>query len=152
MIIASENPAALDVAAAAMIGYKAGELPILLQARKRGMIKSFEDVDIIGQIREFHFKKLVKKDLDRPFDRGSIFVKHTYVDLVVDTSICSRCGKCTDACPVKAVSQKDGQFHIDGARCINCYHCKSACPEGAIRIAPTFMNRLIWAARKITGL
>ncbi|SHJ50382.1 Uncharacterized conserved protein, DUF362 family [Dethiosulfatibacter aminovorans DSM 17477] len=152
MIIASENPAALDVVAATMIGYKTGELPILLQASKRGMIKSFEDIEIIGHKRDFHFKRLVKKDLDKPFDSDSIFVKHTYVDLEVDSRICSLCGKCKDSCPVKAVSKKNGGVHIDATRCINCYHCMSICPENAIEINPTPMNRLIWVIRKVTGL
>jgi uncharacterized protein (DUF362 family) len=44
VIFASTNAAAIDIIAAEMIGYEAGELPILIQARKRGMIESFEDI------------------------------------------------------------------------------------------------------------
>ena len=152
VVLASENPAALDIVAATMIGYKVDEIPMFIQAKRRGMIREFEDIQIIGEIKPVQFRKLVKEGVDRPYDNSSIFVKHTYVNLRIDTNHCNKCEKCITSCPVKAIHLKEKCVDLDTRQCINCYYCISICPNEAIKINPTLMNRLGWGIRKITGL
>lgn len=47
--------------------------------------------------------------------------------------LCRGCGKCvvSSACPMKAVSLKDGRAFIDEEKCINCGVCIGKCPFGA---------------------
>ena len=151
-IIASSNAVALDVIAAKMIGYDPEKLPILLQAKKRGMIKNFEDIQVLGEISPIKFKKLVKKDLNRTFNKDGIFVKDTYVDLSIDDSKCTRHKNCINACPVDAIKEVDGKIVLDTSVCINCYYCTFVCPEKAIKFMPSPTNKFIRTVRWIGRL
>ncbi|GHT91840.1 pyruvate formate lyase-activating protein [Betaproteobacteria bacterium] len=52
--------------------------------------------------------------------------------LLMFSDICSRCGKCLDACPHGAVVlQKDGRSATDRSRCRDCGACAEVCPSGA---------------------
>lgn len=152
VILIGENPAAVDIAAARMIGYAPEDIPMLLQAVRRGMIKDLKDVDILGELPTFKFRKLVQKDLHRKFNTNGIFVKDTYVNLKIDQKTCKECLDCIQECPVGAIRRVDGVMTLDQDRCISCYHCLFACPKGVVGIDPTFMNRLVRAVRKIAGL
>jgi len=151
-IIASSNAIALDVIAAKMIGYDPEKLPILLQAKKRGMIKNFEDIQVLGEISPIKFKKLVKKDLNRTFNKDGIFIKDTYVDLSIDDSKCTRHKSCIYACPVDAIKEVHGKIVLDTSVCINCYYCTFVCPEKAIKFMPSPTNKFIRTVRWIGRL
>ncbi|MBC3888539.1 DUF362 domain-containing protein [Acetobacterium paludosum] len=151
-VLASTNAAALDSIAAKMIGYKPEELPILLQAKNRGMIKNFEDIEVVGEFTPMTFKKLVKKDLYRASNKNSIFVKDTYVDLSIDASRCKMCDKCVDICPIGGIKVEDEKMFLDTGECISCYCCMFVCPHNAIKIKSSLMNKLIRLIRRITKL
>lgn len=46
---------------------------------------------------------------------------------------CTCCGKCVEACPVKAVSMDGGKPSIDYKKCIFCGRCVEACAEGVLQ-------------------
>jgi Fe-S-cluster-containing hydrogenase component 2 len=45
---------------------------------------------------------------------------------------CSNCSACEGACPVGAISEKDGMRWIDQDKCISCGACIGSCPAEAI--------------------
>ena len=47
------------------------------------------------------------------------------------TDKCIKCGACISACPVEAISMKDGKVVIDPKKCISCGTCFAVCPVGA---------------------
>lgn len=50
----------------------------------------------------------------------------------VNKSLCIRCGKCAEACPVEAVylGTEDGQPYI----CVHCGRCVAFCPQGCLEL------------------
>ena len=48
--------------------------------------------------------------------------------------VCSQCKVpvCADACPVGALTRKDGVVELDTETCISCMRCVEACPFGAM--------------------
>ncbi|MGE4297088.1 MAG: 4Fe-4S dicluster domain-containing protein [Desulfovibrionaceae bacterium] len=52
----------------------------------------------------------------------------------VDRSICIRCGKCAQVCPVDAIyiAPEDGTPHV----CIHCGRCVAFCPQDCLELAP----------------
>ncbi|NTU89867.1 MAG: DUF362 domain-containing protein [Actinobacteria bacterium] len=150
-ILASTNAAALDVAASRMIGYKLEKSPILVQALKRGAIRSFDDVEIIGDLGFVQFEEPKKPDPDDVV-KDSIFVTDTYVNLEIDDARCTKCGACIKACPIGGIAETGGTHAIDKEACISCYYCMHVCPEAAIVTKPSGIFRVISALRKITGV
>ena len=51
-----------------------------------------------------------------------------------DDAKCSRCSKCVNNCPDKAMTFKDGKLKIFFHNCKYCRHCMLICPQQAIRI------------------
>ncbi len=49
------------------------------------------------------------------------------------TSACVGCGACADACPVDAISEKDGVYEINADSCVDCGTCEATCPNEAIK-------------------
>ena len=53
---------------------------------------------------------------------------------VVDSSLCTGCGRCRSICPAAAIRLKAKKSTISKRACIGCAECITACPEGAIKI------------------
>jgi ferredoxin len=51
---------------------------------------------------------------------------------LIDTSKCTGCGTCVDACRRDAIKLVNGVAQIIPELCINCGLCVRKCPEGAI--------------------
>jgi hypothetical protein len=47
---------------------------------------------------------------------------------------CIKCRKCSQICPVNAITWEDNIFQLDNNICIGCAECITACPTGALKI------------------
>ncbi|MDD3155514.1 MAG: 4Fe-4S binding protein [Victivallaceae bacterium] len=52
----------------------------------------------------------------------------------VDSEKCAGCETCVGACPVGAISMKDGKAVVNEAECIECGACVGECPCEAISL------------------
>jgi len=57
---------------------------------------------------------------------------------------CRHCedAPCAAACPVFAITQREGVIYVDEEQCIGCKTCMLACPFGALKLVPVFENGL----------
>ena len=54
--------------------------------------------------------------------------------MMVYSSKCIGCGKCSQVCPAGAITMTDGLPRIDRDRCIRCFCCQEFCPKGAMKV------------------
>ncbi len=54
---------------------------------------------------------------------------------MINDEKCTKCGLCSEACPVHAIIKTDNNIPIlNASKCIGCGNCKKACHFGAIEI------------------
>lgn len=63
---------------------------------------------------------------------------------VVDSSLCSMCGDCANACPTHAIDiDKDGNVTVQNPYCVNCGACVTVCPDDALTMETFDASELV---------
>ena len=63
---------------------------------------------------------------------------------VVDSSLCSMCGDCANACPTHAIDiDKDGNVTVQNPYCVNCGACVTVCPDVALTMETFDASELV---------
>ncbi|MBP2643622.1 MAG: hypothetical protein H6Q67_1509 [Firmicutes bacterium] len=154
LILASENPYALDTAAVSIIGIPPLEVPTMKVARERGIFS--------GDLKELSVKGIELKDLRiKPFKLPvslnksvlsgvvprfleSYLVKNLRAKPVFDDAVCISCGECARGCPAKIIDMSTGKPRPDLDKCINCYCCHELCPKKAVDIKKPWLCRWLF--------
>jgi Pyruvate/2-oxoacid:ferredoxin oxidoreductase delta subunit len=151
LIFAGESPVAVDMAAAAVVGASADDVPLLKAARRMGMVEAepsnirvlgeaIEDVRVAGfkfpPLSSTNFTERLPAFLDGPLRKALTGRPH------IKDSKCTLCGICVSVCPAE-VMENTGRIEIAYDRCIRCYCCQEMCPEGAISVRDGWLKRLI---------
>lgn len=77
-----------------------------------------------------HFKKDYLEKL-----QGRLSVANKLSTYAVIESKCNACGKCSEVCPMNAISGRKGEVHeIDEKLCIKCGRCYTVCQKKAIEL------------------
>ncbi|WP_461205866.1 DUF362 domain-containing protein [Clostridium sp. DL1XJH146] len=139
-IIAGNDPLAVDIAQAIMMGYDPVKMPVIKCALENSIteISSIEDVEYPL----FNAKDLIIKDYKRIGRNTSSNLEGNeeseYLNRPApefDDNKCIYCKKCINICPANALALENGQVAIDESKCIRCYCCHEVCPVNAISIS-----------------
>ena len=150
LLLASESPFSLDMAAHDVIGLDIEESYILSQAAERGIPFEYEQAgdDISG---------FVVQDFKVPYKKGSGFRRKNLLNSrlltsfkskpVVDKGVCIGCAVCRNNCPAEVITmvKRKPEFAYKG--CIRCFCCQELCPEHAISIKEPFIIKILKLGR-----
>ncbi len=145
VLMASRDCGAVDVTAAAVMGYNPREIPGCIAMDRHGLSGAGDTSEITYPLE--HPEKLQVKDfLQVKTQRKSriiwdmiyprIFRSFTSRSggPVIRTERCISCGKCSLICPNGSARREDQVFAISLESCIRCYCCHEVCPADAIEI------------------
>lgn len=150
LILAGENPFAVDAVIARLVGLKPAEVPVLALAAKRGIMGLQEtELQLLGESLE----ELIIPDFKVPAAKTMInlrvpewtvrLFRRFVTPYPVIGENCRRCLVCMQACPAKVISLTQGKMVIDDRHCIRCYCCQEFCPHDAIELKTPFGGRFL---------
>jgi uncharacterized protein (DUF362 family)/ferredoxin len=148
LTFASRDLFTQDWYAAGILGWNPAEIPLLRQAKERGLAKP-EEITLIGT---------PAIPADPPFrlpdaatvDFGSHFPAFLRRPIVaaakkmfrpvprVRSELCIGCGKCAESCPQHIIEIHNGKAHFGRKGCISCFCCQEMCPRHAIDVKRIF--------------
>lgn len=154
LLLASENGAALDVAACGVIGFDPCWVPAVREALERGLA-TVDTIRIAGELISVPYVKLpdVKKKTGISKKLDDHVFEQFIVTPVLDESGCDKCNACVEKCAPRAIQLKtNGYPHVDLTKCIHCYCCSEYCPKKAITLSGGLTNHLIRGLRQVMKL
>lgn len=163
LLLASENPLALDVVASEIIGLPPERNPVLAEAKKRGAIPHrIEDIELIGANKAD--LRIPDFSLPATFTANGVFTKVDMILPIVSPILkkglslkpyivkddCIACGECRDICPMQAITIEEDKSNngkkyavINDDECIRCYCCHETCPQDAIELRKSFLYKIL---------
>jgi uncharacterized protein (DUF362 family)/Pyruvate/2-oxoacid:ferredoxin oxidoreductase delta subunit len=150
LLLAGENPVAVDTIAAHMAGIPASLLPVELEARRRGMAGTeLDQITVVGNVSlvpvnpPFALPEGLDVQFGLPgFLTGLLRNQLTPVP-AANKEQCTLCGVCRDACPPEAISITHNALKVDSGRCIRCWCCRELCPTHAMEIQRGLLLRIL---------
>jgi len=150
LLMAANDPFALDKTACAIIGLAETNVPILVQAQKRKLCGAgLSRVNFTG----VPWQALAVTDFDVP-ETSSIltfrrlptpikwFISHNLQPSPVFAhDLCLGCGDCVESCPVGLIELRDKKPYAQLDTCIRCFCCQELCPHKAISVRRPFLLR-----------
>jgi len=135
-LVGGENPHAVDVIGARLIGLEPQQVTTLEAAMRRGVLP---ETELVGD----DVEPLIQKDFDIPMKQRSSSLVRIVNSLpqflrprpVFTHRKCDGCGVCMRACPAKAISIDERRRpQVDLKKCIRCYCCQELCPKTDIEV------------------
>ena len=138
VVLASDDPVALDATAARLIGVPPERVEHLRVAAARGL--GAIDAAAVrvdgwpGPAAGFALPSTFRAGLLTWAANTLAFTILRRSRLRVNVRKCRRCGACAAACPAGAMELRAGEYRIDEARCQHCFCCSELCPAGAVEV------------------
>ncbi|MFV0350924.1 MAG: DUF362 domain-containing protein [Oscillospiraceae bacterium] len=154
VLLAGQDPYAIDLALCSFIGMPAATVPYLQAGAAQGLCaEMFDPAQLQGEVDAaeaflgFVLPSSYQGDLLHFQRMPKLFswvipaiAKFTAPRPRVLHSKCIGCARCKDICPQKVISIKNGKAHIKRKGCIKCFCCHEVCPVKAIEV---YRSRLV---------
>jgi len=154
LLLAAENPYALDTVGTYIMGMDPLTVPTVQSAKRRGLFTGeLADIKIAGDdvktipIVPFKRPDSIKKSLVSglvPRKVESFFIKSLRPKPIFHHEKCISCGDCLRGCPAKIIEMKNGKPVADLEKCISCFCCHELCPEKAIEIKVHWLHKILF--------
>ncbi|MCE5280816.1 MAG: DUF362 domain-containing protein [Deltaproteobacteria bacterium] len=143
VLLAGNDPFAVDWTVCRMIGLDADQLPILKAAREMEGLSPHPEIDgPLPEVRGLRLPRMTSLVYGPKFLQGLIR-RQLLQRPLCDEQLCQMCGECWTICPAKAIAPGEKPLHFDYDRCIRCYCCLEVCPLGAIRSSESLTGRVV---------
>jgi uncharacterized protein (DUF362 family)/Pyruvate/2-oxoacid:ferredoxin oxidoreductase delta subunit len=141
VVIAGQDPVAVDVVSSRVVGVAPERLPLIRAAAAAGFGETrLERIRVIGEtlsevtIRHFRLPPQAHLEWKLPeWARRSLKDALT-TKPVINSRKCIQCGICQGHCPQGAIKSGNKKLVIHYRNCIRCFCCQEFCPEGAITV------------------
>ena len=143
VLLAGQDPFALDRVVCRILGLDPEQVPVLKAAREMGFPAEETEIDgSLPTIRDFRLPTLTPLVHGPKFLHG--FIRRQLLRRpVCDSGVCRMCGECWKICPAQAIAPDENPLRFDYDRCIRCFCCIEVCPFGALDTAETFAGRIV---------
>jgi ferredoxin len=150
LLIAGENPVAVDVIAGRLAGIPPELLHVEREAVSMGLPGALiGDIILCGIPLEFlpqiRFRLPTGMDVQfgLPHFLTRVLKSHLTTYPAAEQTLCVLCGICRDACPPHAITIQNSALSVDNARCIRCWCCRELCPHNAMSVKKGVLLRLL---------
>jgi uncharacterized protein (DUF362 family)/Pyruvate/2-oxoacid:ferredoxin oxidoreductase delta subunit len=150
LVIAGQDPVAVDVVSSGVLGVPPERLPLIRAAAAGGLGETRLDrISILGEslsnvkIRHFRLPPQTHLEWRLPeWARSSL--KNAFTSKpVINSRLCIQCGICQNHCPQKAIECGQTTLEIRYRDCIRCFCCQEFCPQGAITVGRGWALKMV---------
>jgi Pyruvate/2-oxoacid:ferredoxin oxidoreductase delta subunit len=141
LVLAGQDPVALDVVSGTIVGADPALLYIVRAAAEAGTGETRLDrITIHGEpladviVEGFHLPPQEHLEWRLPEWARRLLKDALTTRPVIDHSQCIRCGICQGHCPQGAIYEMRKRLEIRYRDCIRCFCCQEFCPRGAITV------------------
>ena len=150
LLLAGENPIAVDTVAARIAGIESDLLPVEQEARRRGLpgtemeqIQLCGDLPLSPAVPPFKLPEGLDVQFGLPGFLKTILRNQLTPLPAAIPETCVLCGICRDACPPQAITLQKNALKVDSGRCIRCWCCRELCPHHALKVQKSLLLRLM---------
>jgi uncharacterized protein (DUF362 family)/Pyruvate/2-oxoacid:ferredoxin oxidoreductase delta subunit len=149
IVLAGQDPVALDVVSGLVVGLSPKDLPVIRAAAAVGIgASSQENIQVLGDdlsgvvVPNFRLPPQEHTEWRLPEWARRRLKEALTTRPIIDHHTCIQCGICQNNCPQQAIAGSGGKLRIDYRRCIRCFCCQEFCPQGAITVGQGWLLRL----------
>jgi uncharacterized protein (DUF362 family)/Pyruvate/2-oxoacid:ferredoxin oxidoreductase delta subunit len=141
VVIAGEDPVAVDVVSSSVVGVASEKLPVIRAAVAAGYGETRLDrIRVLGtalsgiEVKHFRLPPQAHLEWRLPEWARMVLKDALTTKPVINNYSCIRCGICQSHCPQKAIEIRGEKLEIRYRDCIRCFCCQEFCPQGAITV------------------